>query len=412
MILRAAAESHTGYVRANNQDTALISGDLLAVADGMGGHLGGEVAARTAIEELLQAYLRDRTGAGLESAVRRANQAIWRKSRADRKLHGMGTTLTAVALVEGEAAVARDAAGRGDSGGQRSHLALVNVGDSRAYSIDPDTREMKRLTEDHSVVEEMVRQGELTPDEAAVHPHRHVLTRALGIDSEVDLDIWDLEPALGSRILLCSDGLTNEVTENEIAQVLAASPDPAEAARELVGRALGHGGMDNVTVVVIDVLEGEDVASQPVEMIPPPPGSPDLREQAGGADITQALPITRAGAEAAPSVSRETTDAIPATPEDPDATQALGSEDRPEPGAVGPAAAAAGAAAAAPAAAGVATEALGAATPADASAQQAGTPASSTSEQPSVASPPSAGAAAAAGAAGPRSMTMRGSAPS
>src|ERR1022692_372147 len=99
-VLRAAAQTHTGYVRSTNQDLALVSPDLVAIADGMGGHLGGEVAARTAIEELLDEYRQDRSGQGLVNAARRANRTIWRKSRVDRKLHGMGTTLTAAALVE------------------------------------------------------------------------------------------------------------------------------------------------------------------------------------------------------------------------------------------------------------------------------------------------------------------------
>ncbi|HLI43485.1 MAG TPA: protein phosphatase 2C domain-containing protein, partial [Acidimicrobiales bacterium] len=101
IAIRAAAESHTGYVRSNNEDLAVTSSDLAAIADGMGGHLGGEVAARTAIEELVEAFQRDRTAAGLEAAVRKANREIWRRSRADRKLRGMGTTLTAAALLPG-----------------------------------------------------------------------------------------------------------------------------------------------------------------------------------------------------------------------------------------------------------------------------------------------------------------------
>ena len=151
--IRAAAQTHTGYVRSNNEDLAVVSSDLAAIADGMGGHLGGEVAARTAIEELVEAFQRDRTASGLVAAVRRANRAIWRRSRVDRKLHGMGTTLTAVALVAGE----------GDAEGSASHLALVNIGDSRAYRLDygaEDTPVLTQLTVDHSLVEEMVRQGE------------------------------------------------------------------------------------------------------------------------------------------------------------------------------------------------------------------------------------------------------------
>ncbi|MGD0082317.1 MAG: PP2C family serine/threonine-protein phosphatase [Acidimicrobiales bacterium] len=282
--LRGAAETHTGYVRSINQDLALVSGDLVAVADGMGGHLGGEVAARTAIEELLEAYIGDRTGEGLEHAARHANRAIWRKSRVDRKLHGMGTTLTAAALVRG---------GPGDTGPAR--LVLVNVGDSRAYVFERGTHTLRQLTEDHSVVEEMVRQGELTHEEAAVHPHRHVLTRALGIDAEVALDIWELTPDVDSRYLLCSDGLTNEVADAEIAGVLAAASEPREAARELVGRALGHGGMDNVTVVVVDIVDGDgDPAEVPVELVPPRAPRPEVPVR-DHVDITEVIPVSRRG---------------------------------------------------------------------------------------------------------------------
>jgi serine/threonine protein phosphatase PrpC len=285
-VLRAAAETHTGYVRSTNQDLALVSGDLVAVADGMGGHLGGEVAARTAIEELLEAYLRERTGDGLVSAARRANRAVWRKSRVDRKLHGMGTTLTAAALVS-------QSAGVGDESGsdRRTQLILVNVGDSRAYVLDKNTRRLRQLTEDHSVVEEMVRQGELTPEEAAVHPHRHVLTRALGIEAEVTLDIWDLAAEVGSRFLLCSDGLTNEVSDQEIAAVLATATSPEHAAKELVGRALGHGGMDNVTVVVADVVEGDLDLSDVPELVPPRPPRPEAPVM-GTPELTEAIPVS------------------------------------------------------------------------------------------------------------------------
>jgi serine/threonine protein phosphatase PrpC len=286
IAIRSAAESHTGYVRTNNEDLAVISSDLAAIADGMGGHLGGEVAARTAIEELVEAFQRDRTAAGLVAAVRMANRAIWRRSRVDRKLRGMGTTLTATALL------------RGDGEEAPAHLALVNVGDSRAYKLDSSGGNQPRLirmTEDHSVVEEMVRQGELTPAEAAVHPHRNVVTRALGIDSEVDVDVWDLEPVPGTRYLLCTDGLSDEVPESDIARVLAGSEDPHEAAKELVGLALAHGGIDNVTVVVTDIVDAAPGSVvQPLEMVPARLPPPDRGDDRLGADITQALPITRA----------------------------------------------------------------------------------------------------------------------
>jgi len=285
--LRAAADTHTGYVRSTNQDLALVSGDLVAVADGMGGHLGGEVAARTAIEELLEAFARDRSGDGFVAAARRANRAVWRKSRVERTLHGMGTTLTALALVE-----------RGDDDGAEAsaRLVLLNVGDSRAYVFEIDTQHLRQLTEDHSVVEEMVRHGELTHEEAAVHPHRHVLTRALGIEAEVALDIWELEAAVGSRFLLCSDGLTNELPDGEIADILGRAASPEEAVGELVGRALGHGGMDNVTVVVADIVEGaDDSVSVPVLV---PAGSPLPEDPVMGTpELTEAIPITQPAGE-------------------------------------------------------------------------------------------------------------------
>jgi serine/threonine protein phosphatase PrpC len=299
-VLRAAAETHTGYVRAINQDQAVVSGDLVAVADGMGGHLGGEVAARTAIEELVAAFRKDRTQGGLLSAVKRANRAIWRRSRVDRKLQGMGTTLTAVALVPealvetgemGAAGATGSGAGSGPAEATATRLVLVNIGDSRGYRLADDGRSLEQLTEDHTVVEEMVRHGDLSAAEASVHPHRHVLTRALGIDPDVEPDVWDLSAVPGSRLLLCSDGLTNELSDEEIAAVLSSENDASKAAQELVGRALGHGGTDNVTVVVVDVVEGDDAAGQPVLLVPA--RAADVSSAIDDArDITQALPVS------------------------------------------------------------------------------------------------------------------------
>lgn len=298
--IRAVAESHVGYVRSNNEDLAVVSSDLVAIADGVGGHLGGEVAARTAIEELIEGFQRDRTAAGLSAAVQKANRAIWRRSRVDRRLHGMGTTLTAAALVHGPE----------DEPGAPSHLALVNIGDSRAYRLDesvPDNSPvLTRLTEDHSVVEEMVRQGELTPAEALVHPHRHILTRVLGMEPEVEIDVWDLELQVGTRFLLCSDGLSNEVTEEDIAGVLADVDEAREAARALVNRALAHGGVDNVTVAIVDVVDAESPdGAQPMELVPPRPPMPDRGDGRTGevnrdGDVTGTLLAARPETETEP----------------------------------------------------------------------------------------------------------------
>ena len=166
---------------------------------------------------------------------------MWRQSQIQSDLRGMGTTLIAVALVAGNDG--------------RDVVALANVGDSRGYVFSGGR--ISQITADHSLAEEKVRQGELTEAEAAVHPHRHILTRALGVAVDVEVDLWELRVQTGDRILLCSDGLTNEVDADRIAAVLGAVPDPTDAARALVKAANEHGGNDNITVVVIDVVLGE-----------------------------------------------------------------------------------------------------------------------------------------------------------
>jgi hypothetical protein len=166
--------------------------------------------------------------------------AVWQQGQTDSDLHGMGTTITALALVAGPDG--------------RDVVALANVGDSRAYVYSG--ARMVQITDDHSLAEEKVRQGEMTPAEAAVHPHRHILTRALGVGSDVNVDLWELQVRTGDRLVLCSDGLSNEVDPQEMAAILAATPDPQGAAEALVARANEHGGNDNITVVVVDVLVG------------------------------------------------------------------------------------------------------------------------------------------------------------
>ena len=294
--LRTAAATDTGYMRTVNQDLALASNDLAAVADGMGGHLGGEIAARVAVEQLLEAYQRDHTTDGLIAAVRAANDAVYRLSRSDRNVRGMGTTLTAAALV-------------GDEPDGQLRMALVNVGDSRAYLLDRQERRVLQLTEDHSVVEEMVRNGELTPEEAAVHPHRHVLTRAVGIEAGIEPDCWELDLEPGSRLLLCSDGLTNELDEQEIAEVLLGEANIDKAANRLVRLALRRGGTDNITVVVLDVLAGERPADgEGIVVVPEAvPGAPGPASPAGTPEITEAIAVVPAGGSAAGSKGADDT---------------------------------------------------------------------------------------------------------
>jgi protein phosphatase len=237
--LRGAAATDVGRVRTINEDRYLATDTLFAVADGLGGHQAGEVASRTAVETLRQEF-DGVTVDGLIDAALAANHAVWELAQQNDDLQGMATTLTAVALVT-------------EDGEQR--LALINVGDSRAYLFQRD--ELMQLTEDHSLVEQLVREGRLTSAEAQVHPQRSIITRALGLDPDVDIDSWQLIPYTGDRLLLCSDGLTNEVTDDDIAATLRRVPDPEKAAKDLVDQARAHGGNDNITVVVVDIADDD-----------------------------------------------------------------------------------------------------------------------------------------------------------
>jgi protein phosphatase len=262
-VLRAGSATDVGRVRNTNQVRLIAEDNLFAVADGMGGHVGGEVAAGLAVDALRAAFQQDESVTGLRHAVAAANGAVWNRSQHDDDLRGMGTTLTAAALTVG-------------SDG-RDVLGLANVGDSRAYLLS-DGR-IAQITADHSLAEEKVRQGELTEAEAAVHPHRHILTRALGVTPDVDVDVWEVHVRTGDRLLLCSDGLSNELDPATIGQLLASIRDPRRAARALVKAANDHGGGDNITVVVIDVLVGEARATgatfvTPVPAVPASPPSP------------------------------------------------------------------------------------------------------------------------------------------
>jgi len=241
-VLRSGSATDVGRVRTVNQDLPLERPNLYAVADGMGGHVGGEVAARVAVETLERSFEHAPTLDGLRAAFNEANNAVWHESQVNSDLRGMGTTLTAMALVAG-------------SDG-KDVLALANVGDSRAYVFSDG--ELSQVTADHSLAEERMRHGEMTEEEAAVHPQRHILTRALGISSEVEADMWELELHGGDRVLLCSDGLSNEVSIEEMTRILSEVGDPDEAARRLVDAANDNGGADNITVVVVDIQVGGD----------------------------------------------------------------------------------------------------------------------------------------------------------
>jgi PPM family protein phosphatase len=228
-----------GKVRQNNEDALLVGeGEdetLFVVADGIGGFEAGEVASSLAVD-VLKDLPPDKP---FKVAIGEANRRILAAGRGDEKLSGMGTTVVAIRF----------------GGTQREPVAEVaHVGDSRAYLMRGG--EMKPITEDHSLVAELVRSGDLTRDQAAEHPQKNLITRALGADEEVDVDTAVLPIEPNDRILLCSDGLSDMVSETRISEILAESPnDPERTARSLLSAALDAGGNDNITVVVVDVKE-------------------------------------------------------------------------------------------------------------------------------------------------------------
>jgi PPM family protein phosphatase len=242
--LVATGRSDVGKVRDGNEDALLLRDSVYAVADGMGGHLAGEVASATAlepIEELDGRIFQDNAAAvtALRAAVVAANERVSQLARDNPNYRGMGTTLTA-ALVEG----------------RRLHVA--HVGDSRAYLLRDG--HFSQLTDDHTLVQHLVDEGQITQEEAARHPQRSVVTRAIGVSEDVDVDSMSLELQPGDQLLLCSDGLTGVVEDQAIARTLLEIEDPDEAVGDLIDLANDAGGPDNITVVL---LRYEDPDARP-----------------------------------------------------------------------------------------------------------------------------------------------------
>lgn len=233
-IVELAERSDTGRVRDHNEDRSYVAAHIVAVADGMGGALAGEVAAQMAVEAI-EGVTKPANPMAIKAAIENANRAIRRMAAQDPAKAGMGTTITAAMV------------------GHRT-VELVHVGDSRAYLWSGEA--LEQLTHDHSVVAELVRQGTLSPQEAINHPHRNVITRALGAESEVTVDTYTHEVSEDDILLLCSDGLYGEVSDEEIAAELTQATSMEEAAAALVARANANGGSDNVTVVLARVGEG------------------------------------------------------------------------------------------------------------------------------------------------------------
>lgn len=240
--IRAGVATDVGRVREQNEDAAFSAGAIHVVADGMGGHAAGEVASAIAAATLGE--LAERTDLSVDDIVAQvgeANRRIVAASLADPRRWGMATTLTGVALL-GPEPTEYAAAPR---------WVVVNLGDSRVYRYAAG--ELTQVTVDHSEVQELVHRGYLTADEARVHPMRHTVTRSLGRDRVPVVDSWVLPAVVGERLLVCSDGLTNECLDAELAEVLGAEADVQAAADELARRAVANGGHDNVTVIVLEL---------------------------------------------------------------------------------------------------------------------------------------------------------------
>lgn len=232
--MRVGVKSHVGRVRSSNEDRYAVLPYLLAVADGMGGVQAGEIASEMVIDTLSTFPFRhDNPEESLAEAVRKANGFIYAKAAGQPEFRGMGTTVTA-AFIRGEQAL------------------LAQVGDSRAYLIRDG--EIRRLTQDHSLVGELVRNGSITAEEAMLHPQRNLLTRALGTGPEVDVDLISLSLTLDDVLILCTDGLTSLVEDRELKDEVMRFADPQRAAEALVGLANDRGGTDNITVIVAHIL--------------------------------------------------------------------------------------------------------------------------------------------------------------
>jgi PPM family protein phosphatase len=248
--MKTACRTDVGRVRAVNEDRVLVQTEwngftLAIVADGMGGHQAGDTASSMAIE-LIQSGLEhihegmtpEQLEHALQSAIGFANERIYEIASLQEKYHGMGTTVVVTLAT-------------------REMVSIAYIGDSRAYMYHEGS--LRQLTSDHSLVNELVRTGQITAEEAGSHPRRNVLTRALGTDSGAEADIIHIEWSEGDRLLMCSDGLSNLVNAGSLKNALEADQEPQQIADSLVSQALEAGGDDNITVVIVcntpDIME-------------------------------------------------------------------------------------------------------------------------------------------------------------
>jgi protein phosphatase len=252
------AVTHVGQVRTGNEDSLLADNNVFMVADGMGGHNAGEVASLMAVEHLREAASGIIAETDLVQALVHANEVIYAESMTNHLHHGMGTTLAAMVVLD------------------NNNIVVAHVGDSRVYMWHE--KALTRLSKDHSYVQELVDEGIVSIDEARTHPRRNIVTRALGIDAEVDVEANTFPVTVGAWYVLCSDGLVDEISDADIAKVLERCTTPHEASQALVDAANAAGGRDNITVIVVSTAAPHAEVVVPVEapvspITPPPPYS-------------------------------------------------------------------------------------------------------------------------------------------
>jgi protein phosphatase len=273
VIGRFTGLTDPGRRRRRNEDVFVCEPPLFAVADGMGGAQAGEVAAGLAAAVLEEAHGDERGEERVGSLIQEANRRVFQRSSEDMAASGMGTTMT-VALVD-----AADGS-----------IAVGHVGDSRAYRVRDE--QLEQLTDDHSLVGELLRSGKLSPEEAEVHPQRSVITRALGTEPDVDVDTFTVSVDPGDLYLLCSDGLTSMVSDGEIQALLVDIDDLDRAARALVDAANAGGGEDNITVVLFEIAgdsTAEQTATLPAVPEPEPAGADDDEDTLSGLEPVPAV---------------------------------------------------------------------------------------------------------------------------
>ena len=235
--IKFGCRTDLGKIREQNEDSLLVESPLFVVADGMGGHAAGEVASEIAIESMRKNAPRHANCGELAAAVEIANQDVIKGAIEGKGKEGMGTTMTA-AVIEG------------------NKLCIAQVGDSRAYLLH--NGHLQQITRDHSLMADLIEQGQITPAEARVHPNRSLITRALGNDPNMVADQYELEIEEGDRLLLCSDGLSGMITDDLIEGFLNEISEAQECANKLIEQANAYGGLDNITVIVADIISLKD----------------------------------------------------------------------------------------------------------------------------------------------------------